>query len=419
MDNQNYKRLPLSILMAFLFISPLCVYLQSMFFANTNIFSTLYIILNLVFLLFHANFKILIDRENCLVALFVSIMMLSALAGGAWLYFLQSLLLFAFVVIVYDADYLSRGLKILELVGIVCAIGCILQILFNSFYNSFIELFFKNSVVITINRLYNWDKSACGFMPQTSHAAGIVLTALFLVSFDKKNRQKGLYWLELIILLIALLLTNKRAHFAFGMVALFCGLIVGENMGKKTKRIIWILFGLSIAVALALWMLPLLSKDSTIASLIYTLQNLNNPDVDISSDRNELAKIAIEMIHTAPITGHGWGYYKANNVFQTDAHNVYLQLFAESGIFVLVIFIGLIGSSLIKTIHSLRQMVFVEEESSYKYLLKVSFCMQLFFALYCLTGNCLYNIDFWAIYVLSVAILCCVRRQMKNAVNNN
>lgn len=416
MDNQNYKRLPLGILMVFLYISPLCVYLQSMFFANSNIFAAIYILLNLVFLFSYANFKIRINKENCLVVFFILVLAFLTFLGNAWLYLLQSLLLLAFLVIVYDMNYLHRGLKILEIVGIICAIGCIFQILFYSCYDSFIELFFNEAAVKEIRRLYNWDKSACGFMPQTAHAAGIILSTLFIVVFDKTARQKGYYWFKLLILILALLLTNKRAHFAFGMVAFFCGLIVGEKRGKKTKRIILILLGLSIAVSLALWMLPFLNKESTIASIIYALQNLNNPKVDVTSDRKELAKIAIEMIRSAPITGHGWGYYKVNNSFHTDAHNVYLQLFAESGVFVLAMFIGVIGSNLIKTFHSLRYFVHVGDESLSKYLLKVSLCMQLFFAMYCLTGNCLYNIDFWSIYVLAATILYCVRRQMKRII---
>ena len=115
------------------------------------------------------------------------------------------------------------------------------------------------------------------------------------------------------------------------------------------------------------------------------------------------------MGNSAPLTGHGWGSYKKTvdyHGFNTDAHNIYLQLYAEVGIIVLSIFViaaVLVIISNIKTLKLLRH--YLPEDSKEVVLARLAFCFILFFYLYGLSGNGLYNIECLITLALGVSIL--------------
>lgn len=414
-EGKDKGKVSINLILLMLFVSPLCVYFQNLYFANTNMYSFFYIIITIFVLLFYANFKVVVDTENRMTLFFLFLMAISSLLGGGILYFLQSLLLMVALLVKYKICDFKRALFILEASGFFCAVGCLMQYFLNDFYDVLIQIVFKKDAYDTIIRLYSWDKSTCGFMPQTSHAAGIILCAIFIAFFDLKLRKhKGVTYIELVILIVALLLTNKRAHFLFGAVTFILGMLVGENRGKKQKRIIMAFAAVFIVISLTYMFLPVINSQSTLASLVYTFQNLNNSDVDITSDRLALAQEALNLIKEAPFWGNGWGSFKLNSLYKTDAHNVYLQVFAESGIFVFFLFCSTLFINVKHCVSTLHRNRYYEKYTEVKMLLKFSFCVQVFFVLYCLTGNCLYNIDFWALYILAVVIMNIIRREIKN-----
>lgn len=411
-DNKSNDRIPFPLIMIVLFVSPLCIYLQTLTFANTNIYSTVYILVSVALGMLYCRGKIYVGKGNAIVVAFLILMALHSLLGGSLLYCLQTILLIILLTVSFDIYDIEKGLVILEIVGVVCAIGCIFQYFFYSSYISIVSVLFKQSALDSIQRLFRWDKSTCGFMPQTSHAAGCILVALYITIFKDKGKKRLLFICKTLILVIALLLTNKRAHFAFGFIGLLMAFLSGENHNVKVKRILTIFVIGSIAVTIAYVYLPSLNPDSTIASLFYTIQNINNSDVDVTSDRLALGQEAIDMIKRSPFIGNGWGSFKLQSAFRTDAHNVYLQLFAEAGVFALALFVIIILKGIFDTARELKYAVV--NGNSFETILKISFSYQMFFALYCLTGNCLYNIDFWAVYVLMQAITLGVRRRRNN-----
>ena len=154
---------------------------------------------------------------------------------------------------------------------------------------------------------------------------------------------------------------------------------------------------------------PLLPEDNTIVKGINTIINFDINDGEIMHGREILFAEAISMGNAAPLTGHGWGRYKKIVDYRgasTDAHNIYLQLYAELGIIVLGIFILSAILLINKNIHVLKKARGIYAEDSKEIvILKLAFCFICFFFLYGLTGNPLYNISFFIVLGLGASMI--------------
>ena len=160
---------------------------------------------------------------------------------------------------------------------------------------------------------------------------------------------------------------------------------------------------------------PKLGQDNVLSKIIFSFQNVSKDKEDVLHGRDYLYEMAWQKVGEAPFTGHGWGSFKKTIDYRggaTDVHNVYLQLWAENGIFVLLLFIVMLLSLITKTIKLAR--FYGQFGNKYKDIadmLRFSFCIQGFFILYCFTGNCLYNIDFFSMYILAVSIMLAIKNK--------
>ena len=298
--------------------------------------------------------------------------------------------------------------------GVVCASSCIIQELWNGFYADFVSKLFKAQEVETIFRLEE-NMGKCGIMPQTSHTAGCILNAFFILMLKNNNLRRKVCFGT--ILVAGLLLTGKRAHLFMGMFVFFVSYFVGYD--EKRKFGMFLKGGL-VAIVLIVGIItiaPLLPQDSSIVTGLNTIRGFDINDDEVMHGREILYAEAIDMGNTAPLTGHGWGSFKKTVDYRggnTDVHNIFLQLYAEQGIFVLAIFViaaFILMSSLIKLLKKLRHRY--PEHSVEIIMVKLSFCMMLFFYLYGLTGNTLYNIDFLIVLGLSISILKRVKQKTR------
>lgn len=91
-----------------------------------------------------------------------------------------------------------------------------------------------------------------------------------------------------------------------------------------------------------------------------------------------------------------------------DTHNVYLQVWCEMGTIGLLLFLFIIYKTLFLTIHMLKQsrLNINNLGSANEYYLLVSLGIQMFFCMYCMTGNPLYDIEVFFPYIISYCISC-------------
>ena len=408
------SRRDLPLLLFILYVAPLCVYLQSLFFASTNAWAAIYIIILYVLMLNSGKYSMQIEKSDAPLFAFMIVACIASFRAGAYLYFMQALLVLMFVwgYTKYDLVTLYNYLEFLVVFGVICAFACIIQEFWNGFYTVFVSRLFKPHELETIFRLGEGTGN-CGLMPQTSHTAGCILNAFYILMLKNNPRRKKV--ILGIILVLGLILTGKRAHLFMGLCVYFLSFFVGFERHKEMKKII---VGLVYALLLSVGLFavaPHLPQDSSIASGLNTIKNFDINDAEIMHGRELLYAEAIIMGNSAPLTGHGWGSFKKTVDYHggnTDVHNIYLQLFAEQGIIVLSLFIFAAVVIIFSSIKTLKKMRCVCSEYSKEVVLtKLAFCFILFFYLYGLTGNGIYNVDFLIVLGLGVSILKRVKQQ--------
>lgn len=407
-EDVGLKRKDIVLQLFILYVTPLCVYLQSLFFATTNAWAAIYIALLVGLMLVSGRFSINVKKTDFLFFFFMIVACYSSFRAGAYLYFMQAFLVLMFVwgYTKYNINILNRYLDFLFVFGAACALACIIQELWNGFYTDIISHFFKSEEVDTILRLEE-NMGDCGLMPQTANAASCILNAIFILLLKDNPKKKKMIWGG--ILFLGLLLTGKRAHLFMGVFVFFLSFFVGFEGKRKTKKIFISVITATVIVGGILLITPFLPEDNTIVNGVNSVKHFNVNDEEVMHGRALLFTEAILMGNSAPITGHGWGSYKKSVKYlstNTDAHNIYLQLYAELGIIIAGIFllsaIILIVSN-INVLKKLRQRY--SEQSIEVTLARLSFCFILFFYLYGLTGNGLYNIECLITLALGVSIL--------------
>lgn len=390
-----------------LYVTPLCVYLQSLFFATTNAWGAIYIAMIVGLMVISGKIAVRVKKTDALLFVFMMIVCFSSFTVGDYMFFLQAFLVLVFVwgYTKYDLGDLYKYLDIILVFGVACAIACMIQELWNGFYTDIISKLFKAQEVETVLRL-EVDMGNCGLMPQTGTAAGCILNAFYVLCLKHYPRKKK--FILGAVLILGLLLTGKRAHLFMGLFVFFLSFFVGYGGKQKSKKI---LIGIVTAIIFGgglIAITPFLPEDNTIAKGANTILHFNLEDDEIMHGRQLLYAEAIIMGNSNPLKGQGWGSFKKLVDYHggnTDVHNVYLQLYAEMGIVVAACFLMAAVVLIITNIKLIKKARSkYDEDSEVVSLTKVSFCFILFFFLYCLTGNPLYNVECLIVLGLGVSI---------------
>lgn len=212
--------------------------------------------------------------------------------------------------------------------------------------------------------------------------------------------------LILIAFLVGLVMTGKRGPLIFTILALGITILVTTRQRITRKQMqSGVIIGVILIIAFIIAYINVPQLKQVIGRFTMDSGDLN----DFSSGRIDYFWIsAIGMFLDNPIFGHGWRsfkYYGVGTLSANDAHNIYLQLLAEVGIigFALVMFFMI--RALVTTYKAIRKNE-VERclSNENACILKMSFAYQIFFLLYGLTGNPLYDPQCYFPYIICCAI---------------
>lgn len=237
-------------------------------------------------------------------------------------------------------------------------------------------------------------------------AVGIITIAGLILNKNTERKKRIFLAVLFVFTFGALLLTGKRGHLIFAVFAILVMLIV-KNKNEIKKSLLQIIFivivGCSIIGICSIFIPEL---NNTMNRIIESVQ-----DGDITNGRTPLYSLAIESFKNSPIIGNGWGSYKYiyknsdvkvnDNYEQMDVHNIYLQLLSEIGILGTIVILWILFSFLIKTI---KILVDKETEDTDKYNLLISLGIQIFVLTYGITGNPIYDVQIFFVYMISLAI---------------
>lgn len=241
-------------------------------------------------------------------------------------------------------------------------------------------------------------------------ALGLVCCFSLLLQHRAKLRWKIIF----AVILFALLLTTKRAHFVFGVAACVAAYAFW-NSNKSFSTTYKIVLAAAVALLLLYFASFYVPDLVEVFGRIAVLE-----DDDSFGGRAAYYQICLNLWESNPLFGCGWdGFtdalyrsgisdltrlYQQGNLTQ-DAHNVFFQILAEEGLVGLAFFLAASGCSLVVAI---RLLIKSNKKSvsnwAYRSACAGSIAIQSFFLMYCITGNPLYTQMEYIPYLLALVI---------------
>lgn len=290
----------------------------------------------------------------------------------------------------------------LKIVCLINVFATLLIQLFPSLYVNVLYPFISNGKILI--SLANFNN---GFNPGLAAHYSVnaiylsISTLYFFSNYMDTRKSKNLFFL--LISFIALLLTAKRAHILITFCICFITFLKVFKQYISSK----IFYGTFLLIILIILFFSLSIFIPQLNTFLVRFVE-SSESGDLLSGRNILYNLCINIWKNNIFIGNGWGafsyYYHIvlyNSVYvveYADAHNIYLQLLCEVGVIGFIYFITLICFNL-KNIY--------DKIKIYRYNRYVLFifCFQLFFVIYGLSGNPLYDIQCYSLYFIISGIL--------------
>lgn len=425
--NKNKYWLPIVLMLMYFYIGELknIIYFNSLVWLGSLAFAMI--------LLFNINGKtFLISKENItwiLVWIFFIVLRNQNVKYGID----YGILYYAFMIITMillnkSTNWIKCMIRFLEIICMMHAIITIISSISSNFYFNFIIPIISSEYRSDVIGWYN-NGSMAGL---TSHYSvnGMYLAIgtgiVVVISIIDKNQKR---WKRIIypsIMMFALLLTTKRAHLIFMIFSVSIVYLIYnyERIGRSILKLIVLIIILIFIYFIVSMFVP---------SILVVYDRLFNSDYSTMGGRTQLYEEAIKLFKDNPIIGNGWGAYKnyvqytvganySTEYAKMNAHNIYLQLLAETGIIGFSAFVGLMTYNLQKAIKVIKKIVRynicnIETNVNIAILLFI----QVFFILYGFTGNPLYDAPMYMPYMLSCAGVSAINYALKykKIINNN
>lgn len=341
------------------------------------------------------------SRFVCALLMFAWIMIGSEFNLPIFLPYLPCLLLLL-IPDIYKHDIVFR---LLYYSALIFAVGTILQIIFPSMItNIVLPQFDQYSQYALLERSYQSLSSFAGFTNQVAVNAGFLVYGLgYLIislSMNKDKRSVKNYLLAA-LLLFCLVATAKRAHFGFSLCAIMLVYYYSSKGKTKLKRVI-LLISISILLLYTLSSLANVYDFGVLKELMSTIQEIQSGE-ELFGYRSILYSQALLLFQENQLLGIGWKHFRLTisnfQGYQLDTHNIYLQLLCETGLVGVILF----GSFLMYSLGNSIKLSKMKMEPHQKTMSLFALFIQLFFLIYGITGNPLYDFLYYMPYFFACA----------------
>ncbi len=345
-----------------------------------------------------------IKTKQSEVLLMVLLFLVIVIAGRFRIKFILFYGLCFSLLLLEDLNDCRDMLRLFYHLAILFAIGSLINLVLPGVYRAIVLPCFSRAS--TYQKLLYWinNKNITiipGFANQTSYNAchfvyGIGYLASQLI-VRKKLRIRE--WCSFVLFIACLVLANKRAHLLFTTLSLaFCYYCTAKSR-EKAKRILIIVLGGTLFLLILYYAIKHV-RLGVFRKLNAMLNNLEK-DEDITSGRLSLYAVAWKYFLKHPIFGIGWENFRVipelGQIIST--HNIYLELLCETGVVGTAIFLAFFLKALLTAIRNCKRNTEREAGVAAFFLL----FMQIFFLLYGLTGNPLYDTPYYFPYFLVCA----------------
>lgn len=267
--------------------------------------------------------------------------------------------------------------------------------------------------------IYKGDMVSAGLTAHYSHNGMYISLGIVVWFAISCYTKKKLHYAITVAFVVALLLTQKRGPLIAVALAIVLAYFI-INLGQMKKKIARIFVGVIAAVALC-YVVYLANP-----SLFSVFDRLFGEDG--LSNREYLWDYAVQLFKANILLGAGWGYYPANinidinnvSVSSIHAHNIYLEILADTGIIGFICIIIPMAFTLASTIKIVKYINKKNLKTSmFLAPLVFSLTYQIFFLVYGLSGNPIYDYQMLVPYMLSVAFAVYFTSQIKKQPINS
>ncbi len=315
-----------------------------------------------------------------------------------------------------DVSLYRKSFHVIVFMAIYYAVTVWIQILFTSFSDVFFSLLSEHNQDI-IMRGQQSKSVYTGFSSNVAYTAGHIvvgiLVLLLVFRSNRNNRNNWMTWFGIAFLVTTLLVTGKRSSIAFAIISVSIVYVFAAKGWQRKLYRISVIMSVIVALIIVVYAFyDVLQSIPGISRIVNSVIGYTSGK-DISSNRISIYSYAWELFIKNPVVGIGWGNFRnmtIGNITQAhtvEVHNIYLQLLCETGIlgFIVVVFpmiLFLIAS--FSAVGKVKEVNSTSSDITLNKAVRFSLAYQIYFLLYGLLENPLYDHNFLIMYMFSCAI---------------
>lgn len=334
------------------------------------------------------------------------------LKGG----YIQLCVMIMFLIFLHDeTEWINIFVKWIKISALIYAVFTIFFYIFPSAYIAYVMYMYNVETANALISSYGggWNAGLCSHFSSN----GMLLAFGMIVcveQFSLRDRKDNKFWQYLILFIIAygLILSSKRSP----LIASMCGLCFSFIMVSKHNYFSRLLKTLGILCTAFVIFLVL----STFISGMDTITNKfesTRKEGDVMQGRDVLWNFGMRIYESNPFFGGGYGAYKEAaeriNLFTSTAHNEYIQILCEFGIFGMILYSVAFTSVFFMTTSLLRKSLSLRSRNKAKIIhsIKLSLDFQIFFLIYSITASTLEYYSIMIPYFIAITIPCAIHNK--------
>jgi len=311
-------------------------------------------------------------------------------------------------------SFYEKLMDIFEIIAVVFAIVTLLNVVYPDIVIVYLGFMIPTSQIGTIRSNLFWGgfPGLAGELSYNAFCLAIGFGVIF-GKFISRKKQKNKNIILLLLMFVAIFLTAKRSFLLIVPSAAMLIFFLVSFKGKGSKKILCVI---------TIMLLPII-YELFLSRIITDLLNKGQDTIDLSN-RDFFWNIAIKMIKNKPIFGNGINSYDiffnraTGHEGYAGAHNSYLQITAELGIFGSVMYFGIVYGLAYRTIKALNWAVKSNKETEL-YLITISLFIQLVCIIYAISGNPFYQQQQLLVYFLFAGIAIKMIYTQKISIRNS
>jgi len=233
---------------------------------------------------------------------------------------------------------------------------------------------------------------------------GLIVCICSLMFSLKQKKHRYFYVLCILLMGISLLLTGKRGPVLWLAIGFIVTYYVYNSNHKLSRwfKILIIVVLVVVAVYIGSFFIPQLTN------FINRFQEQIAAG-DISTHRFELWAMGVAGFLKSPMLGHGWFWFKYNNLFGVNyhVHNCYIQWLCELGIIGSLPFFGFIVLIYFRNVKLIKMIRLGQLTATNQTMKHLAFCLmyQTYFLIYCFAGTSFYEPETLLPWIFSCAMV--------------